>query len=88
MYALNIGALKYIKQILSHTHTHTLIPPLLYPPVDGHLVCFHILAVVNNTAINFGVHLSFQISVFLIGFPGGTVVKNVPANEGYQKIWV
>ena len=35
----------------------------IHSPVDGHLDCIHVLAVVNSAAVNIGVHVSFQIIV-------------------------
>ena len=36
----------------------------IFSSVDGHLGCFHVLAVVNSAAMNTGVHVSFRIRVF------------------------
>ena len=31
--------------------------------VDGHIGCFHVLAIINNSGINIGVHVSFSVLV-------------------------
>ena len=36
----------------------------LHSLVDGHLVCFHVLAYANSAAVNTGVHVSFWTMVF------------------------
>ena len=34
-------------------------PFSIHLSVDGHLGCFNVLAIVNNAAMNIGIHLSF-----------------------------
>ena len=42
---------------------------LIHSSADGHLGCFHILAIINSAVINIGVHLSLSDLVSLVYMP-------------------
>ena len=45
----------------------------IHSSVDGHLGCFHVLAVVNSAAVNIGVHVSFSFLVSSGYMPGSGI---------------
>ena len=46
---------------------------LIHSSADGHLGCFHVLAIINSTVMTIGVHMSLSILVSLVCMPSSGV---------------
>ena len=51
----------------THTHTHTHTNIYIHLFIDGHIGCFHVLAITNTSAMNTEVQVSYQIRAFFSG---------------------
>ena len=49
---------------------------LIPSSVDGHLGCFHVLAVVNSAAMNIGVHVSFSVKALFDYLPKSGIARS------------
>ena len=49
---------------------------LIHSSADGHLGCFHVLAIINSAAMNIGVHVSLSDLVSSVCMPRSGIARS------------
>ena len=48
---------------------------LIHSSANGHLGYFHVLATVNSTVMNIGIHKSLSVLIFLVCMPSSGIAR-------------
>ena len=59
---------------------------LIHSSADGHLGCFHVLAIINSAAMNIGIHMSLSDLVSSVCMPRSGIAGSMGEGEGGM-IW-